>query len=145
MGTTDSSQHYDGVTRGVRDEATLYLCRQGPRWIVVLEAPSMRGAIRLEHMGSDPYDARFELLSKARRACPDAAITSRDGAVEGADYEWRLDVRGLEARVGDLGVALREALTVVPETHLRRTQRGRPGRVCRRELWPSNISRPRDF
>ncbi len=75
---------------GVIDCATLYLCRQGSRWAVVLESPRIRGAFRLRHSGRDAYDARFELLSQARLACPTAAVISTDGAVEGADYEWRL-------------------------------------------------------
>ena len=64
------------------DGATLYLCRQGPTWVVVIESPRITGALRLRHAGRDPYDARFELLSVARRACPGAAIVSADGALE---------------------------------------------------------------
>ena len=78
---------------GVVDHATLYLCRRGAMWAVVIESPRVRGALRLDHAGNDPYDARFELLSRARRACPDAAIVSTDGALESADYEWRLEVQ----------------------------------------------------
>ena len=85
---------------GVVDCATLYLCRQGERWVVVIESPGITGALRLRHTGRDPYDARFELLCSARRACPDAAIVSTDGALEEADYEWRLDIRSVEAAAG---------------------------------------------
>ena len=93
------------------DGATLYLCRQGPTWVVVIESPGITGAVRLRHSGRDPYDARSELLSMARRACPGAAIVSADGALESADYEWRLEVRGVEAREGDLGLAIHHALS----------------------------------
>ena len=79
--------------RGVIDAATLYLCRQGPRWVVVIESPRVAGAVRLRHAGRDPYDARFGLLNTGRRACPDASIISTDGALESADYEWCLEVR----------------------------------------------------
>ena len=85
---------------GVVDSATLYLCRQGERWVVVIESPAHPGVLRFHHAGRDPYDARFELLCSARRACPDAAIVSTDGALEDADYEWRLDIRGVEANRG---------------------------------------------
>jgi hypothetical protein len=75
-------------TGGIADSATLYLCCQGERWMVVIESPRILGAMRLHHTGRDPYDARFELLCTARRACPEAAIVSTDGALEDADYEW---------------------------------------------------------
>ena len=61
---------------GVVDHATLYLCRQGETWVVVIESDRFSGALRLRDASQDAYDARFELLSKARRACPDAAIAS---------------------------------------------------------------------
>ena len=88
------------ATDGVTDRATLYLCRQGPMWVVVIESPGVTGALRLDHAGNDPYDARFELLSRARRACPEAAIVSTDGALESADYEWRLEVQGVRGPRG---------------------------------------------
>ena len=67
--------------RGVIDSATLYLCRQGPQWVVVIESPRVTDAVPLHHAGRDTYDAQFELLASARRACPDAAIMSTDGAL----------------------------------------------------------------
>ncbi len=91
---------------GVIDRATLYLCRQGEKWVVVIESDRFSGALRLRDASQDAYDARFELLSKARRACPDAAIASTDGALDGADYEWRVQVQGVQANAGDLGLAL---------------------------------------
>ena len=47
----------------VLDCATLYLCRQGRTWVVVVESPSFTGALLLRHAGSDSFDARYELLS----------------------------------------------------------------------------------
>jgi hypothetical protein len=123
MGPRDNSDipRDDGVT----DHATLYLCRQGPMWVVVIESPGVTGALRLDHAGKDPYDARFELLSRARRACPEAAIVSTDGALESADYEWRLEVEGVQAHEGDLGMALHHVLasTTHQPTHVRRRLR----------------------
>jgi hypothetical protein len=95
---------------GVIDSATLFLCRQGPRWVVVIESPSVTGAVAFHHTGSDADDARFELLSSAHRACPDAAVVSTDGALESADYEWRLEVLGVEAVAGQIGRALHREL-----------------------------------
>ena len=122
----------------VLDHATLYLCRRGAMWAVVIESPRARGALRLDHAGSDPYDARFELLSRARRACPDAAIVSTDGALESADYEWRLEVQGIEAHTGDLGVALHDGLAATPgpPTPRRRRQRFAVARDCHWGLTP---------
>jgi hypothetical protein len=123
MGPRDSSDNpRDG---GVTDHATLYLCRQGPMWVVVIESPGVTGALRLDHAGNDAYDARFELLSRARRACPEAAIVSTDGALESADYEWRLEVQGVQAHEGDLAMALHHALasTTHQPTHVRRRLR----------------------
>ncbi|HXP33365.1 MAG TPA: hypothetical protein VN820_05065 [Acidimicrobiales bacterium] len=77
---------------GVIDRATLYLCRQGEKWVVVIESARISSALGLRDAGQDAYDARFELLSRARRACPDAAIFSTDGALESADYGWRCEV-----------------------------------------------------
>ena len=97
--------------QGVIDSATLYLCRQGPRWVVVIESPSVTGALAFRPTGSDAYDARFELLSSAHRACPGAAVIGSDGALESAGYDWRLDVRGAEAFAGQLGLALHRELS----------------------------------
>ncbi len=129
---------------GVNDDATLYLCRQGQRWVVVIESPRITGALRLDHFGGDSYDAQFELLRRAGRACPDAVITSTDGARKSKDYEWRLEVRGVEAQAGDLGVALHRELsaesaadcTAPLEQSDRRCHQGRRLRVS---------GRPRSF
>jgi hypothetical protein len=88
------------------DSATLYLCRQGPRWVVVIESPGVSAAVPLRGTDREPHDARFDLLVRARDACPDATIMSVDGALTSEDYEWRIEVRGVEQRSGDLGVAL---------------------------------------
>ena len=50
---------------------------------------------------------------------PDAAIVSTDGALESADYKWRLEVQAVEAHTGDLGVALHDELaaTAGPPPH----------------------------
>ena len=124
--------------------ATLYLCRQGPRWVVVIESPGISRALWLRPPAGDPYDARFQLLSIARRACPDAAIISTDGALESADYEWRVDVRGVEARQGELGEALDRALSAESE-HVRRSGPERVGRRCHWGLSPAVSGRPRTF
>ena len=47
----------------VIDGATLYLCRQGQRWVVVLESPRVTDAVPFRHAGRDGYQARFELLT----------------------------------------------------------------------------------
>jgi hypothetical protein len=130
--------------RGVIDSATLYLCRQGPRWVVVIESPRVTDAVPLKHAGRDTYDAQFELLSSARRACPNAAIMSTDGALTSADYEWRVEVRGIETRPGDLGVALHRELSAEPMLDgdaARRTL----GRRCHWGLSSSFTGRPRTF
>ena len=72
---------------GVIDHATLYLCRQGDTWVVVIESDGFSGALRLRDATQDAYDARFELHSKARRACPDAAIVSTARGALGQDGE----------------------------------------------------------
>jgi hypothetical protein len=116
---------------GVIDQATLYLCRQGKKWVVVIESPRVRGALRLRHAGTDSYDARFELLSTARRACPEAAIISADGALVGADYEWKLEVRGVEPHEGDLGVALHRMLSnAEPKSHVTSRRERQSSRRC---------------
>ncbi len=133
------------------DRATLYLCRQGSLWVVVIESPRMRGAVRLRHAGRDSFDARFELLSRARRACPDASILSVDGALEDADYEWRLEVRSVQAQVGDLGVALHRELATARRAHVRRLAGKTDRRHCSRGRHPSMAGlsaiagRPRSF
>jgi len=130
---------------GVVDCATLYLCRQGERWVVVIESPGITGALRLRHTGRDPYDARFELLCSARRACPDAAIVSTDGALEEADYEWRLDISSVEAAAGDVGIAVRRELTAAPVPHLRRRSQRQIIRKCHWGRCPEVSGRPRSF
>ena len=126
------------------DGATLYLCRQGPTWVVVIESPRITGAVRLRHSGPDPYDARSELLSMARRACPGAAIVSTDGALESADYEWRLEVRGVEAHEGDLGLAIHHALSAGAPRHVKRIPQRGASRRCHWGLAPVS-GRPRSF
>jgi hypothetical protein len=130
--------------RGIIDCATLYLCRQGPRWVVVIESPRVTGAVPLHHAGGDTYDVQFELLNSAHRACPDAVIMSTDGALTSADYEWRVEVRGIQSRPGDLGVALHRELSAEPT----RVESAPPrilGRRCHWGLSPSFSGRPRRF
>jgi hypothetical protein len=133
--------------KGVVDSATLYLCRQGKTWVVVVESPGITGALLLRHTGRDAYDARFELLSRARLACPDAAIESTDGAAEGADYEWRLEVRGLQECKGDLGVRLHHELSGKRQLqrHQRRLLLRQSARNCRAGRFPSFSGRPHSF
>lgn len=138
--STNVPEHDDVI-----DCATLYLCRQGDRWVVVIEAPCVHGALRLRHQGRDPYDARFELLCAARRACPDAAIASTDGALEGADYEWRLDLQGVRANVGDLGLAVHRELSARPMAHIRRRSHRQMVRRCHWGRCPEVSGRPRSF
>jgi hypothetical protein len=130
---------------GVIDHATLYLCRQGDTWVVVIESDGFSGALRLRDATQDAYDARFELLSKARRACPDAAIVSTDGALDGADYEWRVQVQGLQANAGDLGLALHGALSAKTERHIRRRSPRQMIRKCHWGRCPEVSGRPRFF
>ena len=131
---------------GVLDSATLYLCRQGQTWVVVLESPRITAALLLRRSGRDSYDARFELLSRARSACPNAAIVTTDGALEGADYEWRLEVRGMAEQAGDLGVALQRALTTKKKArHQRRLATRVTARGCRAGWFPQLTSRPLSF
>ena len=96
---------------GVIDSVTLYLCRQGRRWVVIMESPSVSGALPLGRSGHDSTDAQCELLATARRACPTATLMSTDGALTSADYEWRVEVRGVVTRPGDLGLALHRELS----------------------------------
>ncbi len=130
---------------GVVDHATLYLCRQGETWVVVIESDRFSGALRLRDASQDAYDARFELLSKARRACPDAAIASSDGALDGADYEWRVEVQGVQANPGDLGLALHQSLSAETETHVRRRSQRQMIRKCHWGRCPEVSGRPRSF
>ena len=137
---TDAPSH-----SGVIDSATLYLCRQGPRWVVVIESPSVTGAAGFRHSGSDAYDARFQLLSSAHRACPDAAIISADGALESADYEWRLEVRGIEEFPGQMGRALHRELSA-ESPHVGHAPHQTIGRRrCHWGLSPIFSGRPRIF
>jgi hypothetical protein len=129
----------------VIDEATLYLCKQGAKWIVVIESPRVWGAFRLRYAGRDSYDARFELLSTARRACPDASIVSTDGALDAQDYEWRLDVRGPQSVVGDVGEALQRELSIKPAHHVRRLARRRAARACQWGRFGTVRGRPLSF
>ena len=130
--------------RGVIDYASLYLCRQGPRWVVVIESPRVSGAVPFDHSGRDVYDVQFDLLTSARRACPDAAIMGTDGALTSADYEWRVEVRGIEARPGDLGLALRRELAAEPANEGSSTPQTL-GRRCHWGLSTSFSGRPRSF
>jgi hypothetical protein len=130
----------------VVDSATLLLCRQGRRWIVVVDSPHRTRAVRLRHIGDDADGARFDLLSRIRRACPDASIITIEGAVEGADDEWRLEVRGIEGQPGDLGWAIHRALTSpAPPTHPPRSRPRRAARHCGHGLSPTTPGRPRSF
>ena len=129
----------------VIDEATLYLCKQGAKWVVVIESSRVRGAFRLRYDGRDSYDARFELLSTARRACPDASIVSSDGALDAEDYEWRLDVRAMQSEAGELGAALHRELTAKPAHHVRRLARRRAARTCQWGRFRTARGRPLSF
>ena len=143
---TPNSTSETPSTGGVLDCATLYLCRQGQTWVVVLESPRITAALLLRRSGTDTYDARFELLSRARSACPDAAIETTDGALEGADYEWRLEVRGMQENEGDLGVALQRVLSSKRrQRHQRRLATRQVARGCRAGWFPSFSSRPLSF
>jgi hypothetical protein len=130
---------------GVLGRATLYLCRQGRTWVVVLESPQITGALLLRHAGHDSYDARFELLSRVQSACPDAVVVTTDGAVEGADYEWRLDVSGAQECEGDLGAALHRELSGRRQRHTRRLFERQTSRHCRTGWFSSFSGRPLSF
>jgi hypothetical protein len=130
---------------GVIDLATLFLCRQGRTWVVVIESPRVKGAIRLRHTGLDSFDARFELLSTARRACPDAAILTTDGALMAADYEWRLEVRGVQGHPGDLGVALHRELSKTETRGHVPTRTPRTSHRCHWGRYPRVTGRPLSF
>jgi hypothetical protein len=130
--------------RAVIDSATLFLCRQGPRWVVVIESPGFNGAMAFEHRGRDSHDARFDLLRRAREACPDAAIMSSDGALTSEDYEWRVEVRGVEGRPGNLGRALRHVLSTKDASE-GAAPRPLLGRRCHWGMSTSASGRPRTF
>ena len=132
---------------GVLDGATLFLCRQGQTWVVVLESPGITAAQLLRRSAHDTYDARWDLLSLARAACPDAAIETADGALEGADYEWRVEVRGLCENPGDLGAALQRELSGKRrrQGHRRRLASRQAERGCRAGRFPSESGRPLSF
>ena len=129
----------------VIDLATLYLCRHGQQWVVVIESPRLTAAVPLGPSARDSYDARFELLERARRACPGAAIDTTDGAVDGADYEWRLEVRGVHGHEGGLGEALHRELATRPLQHRRRLSTMRATRHCQHGWCPAASGRPRVF
>jgi hypothetical protein len=130
---------------GVLDSATLFLCRQGQTWVVVVESPSVTAAQLLRRSPHDTYDARWDLLSRARAACPEAAIETTDGALEGADYEWRVEVRGLCENPGDLGAALQRELSGKRKRHQRRLASRQAERGCRAGWFPSDSGRPLTF
>ena len=113
--------------------------------MVVIESPRILGAMRLHHTGRDPYDARFELLCTARRACPDAAIVSTDGSLEDADYEWRIEIRGVETNPGDLGMAVHRELSFAPAPHVRRPSQRQTMRTCHWGRCSEVSGRPRSF
>jgi hypothetical protein len=129
----------------VIDGATLYLCRQGQRWVVVLESPRVTGAVPFHHTGRDGHEARFELLALSRLACPDATVISTDGALTTEDYEWRVEVRGIAQRLGDLGIALHRELSAESADERDVPQRPVIGRRCHWGLSPSFSGRPRRF
>jgi hypothetical protein len=134
-------------SHAVLDCATLFLCRQGHTWVVVVESPSVTAAQLLWRLAHDTYDARFDLLSRARSACPDADFESTDGALEGADYEWRIEVRGLRQHAGDLGSALQRELSGKrnPQRQQRRLVTRQVAGGCRAGGRPSFAGRPLAF
>lgn len=129
---------------GVIDSATLYLCRQGRQWVVIMESPRVTGALPLGHAGHDSSDAQCELLATARRACPDATLMSTDGALTSADYEWRVEVRGIAMRPGDLGLALHSELSTESGGDDSAAPRRLGGR-CHWGMAPAFSGRPRTF
>jgi hypothetical protein len=130
---------------GVIDCATLYLCRQAETWVVVIESVRITGTLRLSHSGRDSYGARFALLVRARRACPDATIIGTDGVLEGADYEWRLEVRNVEAHMGDLGLVLLRELSESETSPNAQRWNHRPRLRCCRGRRHGVAGRPRLF
>jgi hypothetical protein len=144
MEANDTSDHTPRQGQ-IIDTATLLLCRQAETWVVVIESPRIRGALRFDHSGRDAYDARYELLARARQACPDASILSADGALESADYEWRVEIRSVSWHLGDLGAALYRELSAQPPTHMRRLDGKTLRRHCRAGCCPMVSGRPRSF
>jgi hypothetical protein len=129
----------------VIDGATLYLCRQGQRWVVVIESPRVTGAVPFPHTGRDSVGARWALLTLTRLACPDATVISTDGASTSEDYEWRVEVRGIAVRPGDLGIALQRELTGGSTDERDAPELPLIGRRCHWGLNPSFSGRPRSF
>ena len=76
---------------------------------------------------------------------PDASILSADGALENADYEWRLEVRGLQLHAGDLGVAIHHELSEQPKGHMRRLSGKTSRRHCLFGDRTLEVCRPRIF
>jgi hypothetical protein len=115
--------------------------------VVVIEAPRLSGAVRLRHTGGDSQQAQLELVALARQACPDATIMSTDGALTSEDYEWRVDLRGVESRSGDLGLALQRHLSAGPTGDDGDDAAPFPllGRRCHWGLSSSDSGRPRSF
>src|SRR3974377_512811 len=113
----------------VLDQATLYLGKQGATWVVVIESPRVRGAVRLRYAGRDSFDARFELLSTARRACPEASIVTT-AAAGGA---------------GELGAPRPREPTTKPAPHGGRLARRRAARTCQWGSFRVSRGRPLSF
>ena len=92
--TSDAPAH-----NGTIDGATLYLCRQGPRWVVVIESPTRhrrraapsRRSLTATMLGSSSCRA-----SRARPA-PTPPSSVPTGPSTSEDYEWRIEVRGIVA------------------------------------------------
>ena len=129
----------------VIDGATLYLCRQGLRWVVVIESPRVSGAVPFHHIDRDIDDARIELFRLTRLACPDATVMGTDGALTSEDYECRMDVRGVTGRPGDLGIALYRELCAQSADRSDLPARATIGQRCHWGLSPSFSGRPRRF
>ena len=126
------------------DGATLYLCRQGPTWVVVIESPASRVPCVSATRAPTPTTRGPSSSPWRARACPGAAIVSTDGALESADYEWRLEVRGVEAHEGDLGLAIHHALSAGAPRHVKRIPQRGARRRCHWGLAPVS-GRPRSF
>ena len=134
----------DELHAGVIDSATLYLCRQGSRCVVVIESPRMKGAVLLNHVSSDSDGARSELLACVHQSCPDAVVMTTDEAQAASDYEWRIEVRGVATRRGDLGVALHRELSA-ESTHNDDPPHRAFGGRCHWSMNPAFSGRPRTF
>jgi hypothetical protein len=113
--------------------------------VVVLESPHVTEAVPFRHTGRDAYEARFELLTLSRLACPDATVISTDGALTSEDYEWRVEVRGIARTPGDLGIALHRELCAGATDERDVPERPAIGRRCHWGLSPSFSGRPRRF